>query len=64
MRDLYGQSNSAVLNILMCNFLFQVTSSFVIDSTLRQRAPVYGFSIDIKLLTLKLIERYKAICYE
>ena len=24
-----SQSNSAVLNILMCNFLFQVTSSFV-----------------------------------
>ena len=25
-----AQSNSAVLNILMCDFLFQVTSSFVI----------------------------------
>ena len=27
--SLIAQSNSAVLNILMCNFLFQVTSSFV-----------------------------------
>ena len=28
--SLIAQSNSAVLNILMCDFLFQVTSSFVI----------------------------------
>ena len=29
----------------------------------RRHAPVYGFSIDIKLLTLKLIECCKVICY-
>ena len=45
----------------MCDFLFQLTSSFVIGFLLRH-APVYGFSIDIKLLTLKLIERCKVIC--
>ena len=28
--SLIAQSNSAVLNILMCDFLFEVTSSFVI----------------------------------
>ena len=52
---LIAQSNSA---ILMCEFFF---FDFF---TPRRHAPVYGFSIDIKLLTLKLIERCKVICYE
>ena len=29
--SLIAQSNSAILNILMCDFLFQLTSSFVIS---------------------------------
>ena len=51
--SLIAQSNSAVLSILMCK-----------DFTPRRHAPVYGFSVGIKLLTLKLIERCKVICYE
>ena len=63
--SLMAESNSAILSILMCDFLFQSTSSFIIALGLpRRRAPVYGLSSDIKLLTLKLIERCKVICSE
>ena len=32
--------------------------------TSQRHAPVYGLSTDIKLLSLKLIERCNVICYE
>ena len=55
--SLIAQSSSAILSILMRDFLFQLTSSFVIALfylTLHAvTAPVYDFSILIKLLTLK-----------
>ena len=35
-----------------------------LDFAPRRHAPVNGFSIGIKLLTLKLIEHCKVICYE
>ena len=65
--SLIARLNTAVFNIFMCNFLCQLTSSFVIALgffTPRRHAPVYGFSIAIELLTLKLIERCKVICYK
>ena len=62
--SLIAQSNSAILNILMCDFLFQLTSNSNQAFRPRRHAPVYGFSIDIKLLTLKLIEQCNVICYE
>ena len=63
---LITQSNSAILSILMCNVLFQLMSSFVIalGFSLNLHAAmtsIYGFSIVVKLLTLKLIERYLTI---
>ena len=54
----------------MCDFSLKLTSFFVIelgsneDFEPQRQAPVYGFSIDIKLLTLQLIERCNLICYE
>ena len=66
--SLIAESNSAVLNILKCDFLFQLTSSFVIVLfSLRLHVlatPVFGFRIVIKLLTLKLIVRCKVNWYE
>ena len=70
--SLISQSKNAILSISMCDFCFNVflcNSVRILIKTSRsftpqRRAPVYGFSIDIKLLTLKLIERCKAICYE
>ena len=56
-----AQSNSAVLRILIWNFWFQLTSSFVtvLGLSLRLHAATtctsLYFSIDVKLLTLKLI---------
>ena len=52
--SLIVRSNGAILSILMCDFLY-LTSSFV--TALR-------ILINTKLLTLKLIERRKVICYE
>ena len=50
--SLIAQSNSAILSILMCDFLFQLTSSFVI---------ALGF---LRLhATTTLTECYKVICY-
>ena len=47
--SLIAQSSSAILSILMCDFLFQLTSSFVtVLLSLRLHAvatPIYGFSI-------------------
>ena len=63
--SLIAQSSSAILSILMCDFLFQLTSSFVIVLGLHAvTTPVYGFSTAIKLLTLKLKVRCKVNCYE
>ena len=66
--SLIAQSSSAILSILVCDFLFQLTPSFVIVLFLLRlhavTTPVYGFSIVIKLLTLKLIVRCKVNCYE
>ena len=65
--SLIAQSNSAVLSILMCNFfvsinVFLCNSSLILIKTTPQRlAPVYHFSIDVKLLTLKLIECCKVV---
>ena len=51
---LITRSSSAILSILMCDFLFQLTSSFVMVLFLLRfhavTTPVYGFSIVIKLL--------------
>ena len=49
-----------LINVFLCNGARILT----ILTTNRRHAPVYGFSTDIKLLTLKLIERCKVICYE
>ena len=61
-------STSAILNILMCDFLFSLKSTRVIAlfrlGFHAATTPVYGFSIVIKLLTLKLILRCKVNCYE
>ena len=72
--SLIEQSNSAILSISIFDFLFQLRSSFVIVLGFQRRAriltilttsaPVYGFSIDTKLLTLNSIERCKVICFE
>ena len=70
--SLIAQSNSAVLSIFMCEFfglinVFLCNSARILilkDFTPRRHALAYGFSIGIKLLTLKLIERCKVICYE
>ena len=64
--SLTALSNSVILSILMCDFLFQFTSSFVIALGFQSRlhaamTPVY--SLVIKLLTLKLIVHCKVICY-
>ena len=61
--SLIAQLNSAILSTLMCNFLFQFMSSFVIALGFLLRlyaatTPVYCVSTVIKLLTLKLIGRY------
>ena len=51
---LITRSSSAILSILMRDFLFQLTSSFVMVLFLLRfhaaTTPVYGFSIVIKLL--------------
>ena len=61
--SLIARSSSTILSILMCVFLFQLMSSFVIVLFLLRIHPVktqfYGFSIVIKLLTLELIVRCK-----
>ena len=49
-----------LINVFLCNGARILT----ILTTNRRHAPVYGFSTDIKLLTLKLIERCNVICYE
>ena len=67
--SLITQSNSAILGILMCDFLFQLTSFFcnsariLIKTSRLDDTSVTGFSTVIKLLTQKLIEHYKVICY-
>ena len=48
--SLIAQSSSAILSILMCDV-------FVLLRLHTVTTPVYGFSIVIKLLTLKLIVR-------
>ena len=45
------------INVFLCNSAILIKSS-------RRETPVYGFSIVIKLLTLKLIVRCKDNCYE
>ena len=60
--SLFAQLNSAILSILMCNFFVSINVFFVIALGFKLRlhavmTPVYGFSIVITLLTLKLIER-------
>ena len=55
--SLIAQSSSAILSILMCDV-------FVLLRLHTVTTPVYGFSIVIKLLTLKLIVRCKVNCYE
>ena len=61
--SLIAQSSSAILSILVCDFLFQLTPSVVIVLFLLRlhavTTPVYGFSIVIKLSTLKLIVHCK-----
>ena len=55
--SLIVQSNSAVLNILMCDFLFQVTSSFVIaldrilikEDVSRNLAKLGNYKMPVKL---------------
>ena len=54
---LIAQSSSTILSILMCDV-------FVLLRLHTVTTPVYGFSIVIKLLTLKLIVRCKVNCYE
>ena len=54
---LIAQSSSTILSILMCDV-------FVLLRFHTVTTPVYGFSIVIKLLTLKLILRCKVNCYE
>ena len=44
-----------LINVFLCNGAKILT----ILTTNRRHAPVYGFSTDIKLLTLKLIEAVK-----
>ena len=55
--SLIAQSSSAILSILMCDFLFSLKSTCVIAlfrlGFHAATTPVYGFSIVIKLLTLK-----------
>ena len=71
--SLIAPSNNAVLNILMCDFFVSI-NSFLCNNArilmktsrrddMRQYAYL-GFSIDIKLLTLKLIEHCNVICYK
>ena len=52
------QSSSDILSILMCDFLFHLTSSFVIVLfSLRLQAvttPVYGFSYCYKIIDIKI----------
>ena len=55
--SLIAQSSSAILSILMCDV-------FVLLRLHTVTTPVYGFSIVIKLLTLKLILRCEVNCYE
>ena len=55
--SLITQSSSAILSILMSDV-------FVLLRLHTVTTPVYGFSIVIKLLTLKLIVRCKVNCYE
>ena len=60
--SLFAQLNSAILSILMCNVFVSINVFFVIAVGFKLRlhdvmTPVYGFSIVITLLTLKLIER-------
>ena len=60
--SLFAQLNSAILSILMCNVFVSINVFFVIALGFKLRlhavmTPVYGFSIVITLLTLKLIER-------
>ena len=55
--SLIAQSSSAILSILMSDV-------FVLLRLHTVTTPVYGFSIVIKLLTLKLILRCKVNCYE
>ena len=55
--SLIAQSSSAILSILMSDV-------FVLLRLHTVTTPVYGFSIVIKLLTLKLILRFKVNCYE
>ena len=60
--SLFAQLNSAILSILMCNVFVLINVFFVIALGFKLRlhavmTPVYGFSIVITLLTLKLIER-------
>ena len=65
--SLIAQSSSAILSILMCDFLFSLKSTCVIALFrlgFHAATPVYGFSIVIKLLTLKLIVFCKVICSE
>ena len=66
--SLIAQSSSAILSILMCDFLFSLKSTCVIAlfrlGFHAATTPVYGFSIVIKLLTLKLIVFCKVICSE
>ena len=67
--SLIAQSNNAVLSIfLMCEFFVSINvflwcSTRVLTKTSRRddMHPVYGFSIDIKLLTLKLIECFNVM---
>ena len=57
--SLIAKSRSVIVSILMCDFLFQSTSSFVIVLfSLRLHAvttPVYGFSIRYKIIDFKII---------
>ena len=67
--SLIAQSNSAVLSILMCIFfvsinVFLCNNPLILIKTTPQRlAPVYHFSVDVKLLTLKLIECCKVVSF-
>ena len=59
---------------LMCGFLFQLTSLFCNSARILKKIScrddmhqfmvLEGFSVDIKLLTLKLIKRCNFICNE
>ena len=66
--SLIALSNSAVLSILMGDFFVSINvflgnSARILIKTSR-RYDMHQFSIDVKLLTLKLIDRCKVICYE